>query len=112
MLAETAPPVVMPDKMPTLRVVPMPSDANQSGDIFGGWIMSQVDIAGGIAAKNSLCVTHPAFLQELGLVPDIGGIAASVPIYLITDGNSGLWGAACAAAEHLSCRVPRAEKNG
>ena len=68
-------------------------------------------IAGGIAAKNSLCVTHPVFLQELGLVPDIGGIVASVPIYLITDGNSGLWGAAYAALEHLSCRMPRAEKS-
>ena len=35
---------------PALRVVPMPADANPSGDIFGGWIMSQVDIAGSIAA--------------------------------------------------------------
>ena len=33
-----------------LRVVPMPADANQSGDIFGGWIMAQVDVAGGIVA--------------------------------------------------------------
>ena len=33
-----------------LRVVPMPADANSSGDIFGGWIMSQVDIAGGVCA--------------------------------------------------------------
>ena len=37
-------------KEPTLRVVPMPADENQSGDIFGGWIMSQVDIAGSVAA--------------------------------------------------------------
>ena len=37
-------------KDPTLRVVPMPADANQSGDIFGGWIMAQVDIAGSIPA--------------------------------------------------------------
>jgi acyl-CoA thioesterase YciA len=34
----------------TLRVVPMPANANQSGDIFGGWIMAQVDIAGSIPA--------------------------------------------------------------
>ena len=34
----------------TLRVVPMPANANQSGDIFGGWIMAQVDIAGSISA--------------------------------------------------------------
>jgi acyl-CoA thioesterase YciA len=37
-------------KQPALRVVPMPADANQNGDIFGGWIMSQVDIAGGTMA--------------------------------------------------------------
>ena len=35
---------------PTLRVVPMPCDVNINGDIFGGWIMSQVDIAGSIPA--------------------------------------------------------------
>ncbi|MGQ0525925.1 MAG: acyl-CoA thioesterase [Betaproteobacteria bacterium] len=37
-------------KEPTLRVVPMPADANHTGDIFGGWIMAQVDIAGSIPA--------------------------------------------------------------
>jgi len=36
--------------MPALRVVPMPADANHNGDIFGGWIMAQVDIAGGTVA--------------------------------------------------------------
>ena len=35
-----------------LRVVPMPADANYHGDIFGGWIMSQVDIAGGVVAAR------------------------------------------------------------
>ena len=40
----------LPDKQPALRVMPMPADANQNGDIFGGWIMAQVDIAGGTAA--------------------------------------------------------------
>src|SRR5258705_13445237 len=37
-------------KDPTLRVVPMPADSNSTGDIFGGWVMSQVDIAGSIPA--------------------------------------------------------------
>jgi acyl-CoA thioesterase YciA len=32
--------------------MPMPADANQNGDIFGGWIMSQVDIAGGTVAHR------------------------------------------------------------
>ena len=44
--------VPLPEKQPTLRVMPMPSDTNPSGDIFGGWVMSQVDIAGGIAAAR------------------------------------------------------------
>ena len=44
--------VALPDKEPALRVVPMPADANQHGDIFGGWIMSQVDIAGGVVAAR------------------------------------------------------------
>ena len=38
------------DRQPALRVMPMPADANQNGDIFGGWIMAQVDIAGGTLA--------------------------------------------------------------
>ena len=37
-------------KIPALRVVPMPADSNHNGDIFGGWIMSHVDIAGGTVA--------------------------------------------------------------
>ena len=39
---------------PAIRTVPMPSDANSNGDIFGGWVLSQMDIAGGtIAARRS-----------------------------------------------------------
>jgi acyl-CoA thioesterase YciA len=37
---------------PTLRLVPMPKDVNAAGDIFGGWIMSWVDVAGAIAAAR------------------------------------------------------------
>ncbi len=35
-----------------LRTLAMPADTNPSGDIFGGWVMSQMDIAGGITAWN------------------------------------------------------------
>jgi acyl-CoA thioesterase YciA len=45
-------PAILPGREPALRVVPMPADANQHGDIFGGWVMSQVDIAGGVAAAR------------------------------------------------------------
>ena len=44
--------LTLPDKLPALRVMPMPADANQYGDIFGGWIMAQVDVAGAIVAKR------------------------------------------------------------
>ena len=40
------------DRHATLRVVPMPADTNSVGDIFGGWIMSHVDVAGAIAAAR------------------------------------------------------------
>jgi acyl-CoA thioesterase YciA len=62
---------------PVLRVVPMPADANPSGDIFGGWIMSQVDIAGSIpalrlakgrvatVAVNSFAFRQPVLIGDL-----------------------------------------------
>jgi len=36
-----------------LRTLAMPADTNPNGDIFGGWIVSQMDIAGGILAKET-----------------------------------------------------------
>lgn len=45
-------PVQLPDKQPALRVMPMPADLNPSGDVFGGWVMSMVDIAGAIPAHR------------------------------------------------------------
>lgn len=65
------------DKHAILRVVPMPSDANMYGDVFGGWIMSQVDIAGSILAArrangrvatvavNAFTFTQPVFVGDL-----------------------------------------------
>jgi acyl-CoA thioesterase YciA len=38
---------------PILRVVPAPRDINANGHIFGGWILSQMDIAGGIVARQN-----------------------------------------------------------
>jgi acyl-CoA thioesterase YciA len=38
-----------------LRTLAMPADTNPHGDIFGGWIMSQMDIAGGILAREATC---------------------------------------------------------
>lgn len=38
---------------PILRVVPGPADINSNGHIFGGWVLSQMDIAGGIVAGRT-----------------------------------------------------------
>jgi len=39
-----------PPREPALRAIAMPADANPSGDIFGGWVLSQMDLAGGSVA--------------------------------------------------------------
>ena len=46
---KSAPQVALPvDKELVLKVIPMPSDCNANGDIFGGWVMAQVDLAGSV----------------------------------------------------------------
>jgi acyl-CoA thioesterase YciA len=64
-------------RIPELRVVPMPTDANPHGDVFGGWIMAQVDIAGSLpavrrangrvatVAVNSFVFKNPVFVGDL-----------------------------------------------
>jgi acyl-CoA thioesterase YciA len=45
----SAPQVSLPiDKELVLKVIPMPADCNANGDIFGGWVMAQVDLAGSV----------------------------------------------------------------
>ena len=67
----------LPDAQPTLRVLATSTNTNASGDIFGGWVMSQVDIAGSIAAYrrakgrvvtvavNSFQFRKPVFIGDL-----------------------------------------------
>lgn len=44
-----APQTALPlDRELVLKVIPMPSDTNANGDIFGGWVMAQVDLAGAV----------------------------------------------------------------
>lgn len=42
----------LPDRQPVLRIMPMPSDSNPAGDVFGGWVMAQIDVAGGVLAAR------------------------------------------------------------
>jgi len=40
------------NKVPSIRAVAMPADTNPSGDIFGGWVLSQMDLAGSVLARQ------------------------------------------------------------
>ncbi len=42
--------VTLPQGQPALRTIAMPADANPNGDIFGGWLLSQMDLAGSVVA--------------------------------------------------------------
>jgi acyl-CoA thioesterase YciA len=75
--ARSALPPALPDREPALRVVPLPADTNGYGDIFGGWLMAQVDIAGSIpafrrakgriatVAVNSFVFRQPVFVGDI-----------------------------------------------
>ena len=72
------------NKQPEIRVLPMPSDTNATGDIFGGWLMSQVDIAGSIAAYRcvgnrvvTVAVNEFLFIKPL-FVGDLVSIYAEI----------------------------------
>jgi acyl-CoA thioesterase YciA len=98
-MADSRPSTALPDKDPTLRVIPMPADANQSGDIFGGWIMAQVDLAGAVPANrvtggrvatvavNSFVFKQPVFVGDIiSLYADVvrvgrTSITVSVEVY-------------------------------
>jgi acyl-CoA thioesterase YciA len=41
------------DSCPALRTIAMPADANANGDIFGGWLLSQMDLAGAVVATRT-----------------------------------------------------------
>jgi acyl-CoA thioesterase YciA len=47
-MPKMAPPVLPDGAELVMRVMPLPADANANGDVFGGWIMAQVDLAGAV----------------------------------------------------------------
>ena len=72
--AETATPgrVVDFTREPILRMVPQPADVNGNGDIFGGWVLAQMDIAGGAVASRTaqgrvatVAITAMTFVQPI-----------------------------------------------
>jgi acyl-CoA thioesterase YciA len=94
---------ILPHKNPTLRVVPMPADANQNGDIFGGWVMSQVDIAGSVPAArrargrvatvavNSFLFKQPVLIGDLvsfyAEITHVGRTSVTVDVQVYAERN-------------------------
>ncbi len=53
----------------TIRTIAMPADSNPAGDIFGGWVLSQMDIAGGIcAAERAQCRVVTVALDSMHFI--------------------------------------------
>ena len=89
---------------PVIRILPMPHDTNAAGDIFGGWLMSQVDIAGSIIAHrraggrvvtvavNEFQFIKPVFVGDLiSLYADIRRIGTtSILVEVIAYAERGL----------------------
>lgn len=90
---------------PEIRVMPMPSDTNAAGDIFGGWLMSQVDIAGSITAYryvgnrvvtvsvNEFIFIKPVLVGDLvsiyGEVSHVGNTSVRISLNVIAEHERG-----------------------
>ncbi|MET3437648.1 acyl-CoA thioesterase [Sphingomonas sp. 1185] len=82
----------LPDQNPTIRVTAMPSDANPYGDIFGGWLMGQMDLAAGsVASRHSggRAVTIAAEGMKFH-APVLVGDEVSVYATLVRVGNTSM----------------------
>jgi acyl-CoA thioesterase YciA len=91
------------DRQLVLRVMPMPADANGNGDIFGGWIMAQVDLAGAVlpariakgriatVAVNQFVFKQPVSVGDLlsfyAKVERIGNTSVTVHVEVYAERN-------------------------
>ncbi len=97
-----APSVDLPqDKELVLKVIPLPSDTNANGDIFGGWVMAQVDLAGAVlpariaqgrmatVAVNEFIFKQPVrvgdILSFFGSITRIGRTSVTVKIEVFAE---------------------------
>ena len=93
------------DRVPILRVIPGPTDINANGHIFGGWVLSQMDIAAGIVASRrangpvaTVAIETMKFIQPIHLrdlisvyahVETVGRTSMGVRIEVIADRDLG-----------------------
>ena len=93
------------DRAPILRVIPGPTDINANGHIFGGWVLSQMDIAAGIVASRrangpvaTVAIEAMKFIEPIHLrdlisvyahVETVGRTSMGVRIVVIADRDLG-----------------------
>jgi len=103
LVAGIAPLQLQGDHQLVMRVMPMPADANGNGDIFGGWIMAQVDVAGSIlpariakgriatVAVNQFIFKQPVSIADLlsfyARVERIGTTSVTVNVEVYAERN-------------------------
>ena len=91
------------DRALVMRVMPMPADANGNGDIFGGWIMAQVDLAGAVlparlakgriatVAVNQFIFKQPVSIGDLlsfyAKVERVGNTSVTVNVEVFAERN-------------------------
>jgi acyl-CoA thioesterase YciA len=69
------------ERVPTIRVIAMPADTNPSGDIFGGWLMSQMDLAGStVATRRARGRTATVAIDSLSFLRPVA-VGDEVSIY-------------------------------
>ena len=90
------------NKQPEIRVLPMPANTNAADDIFGGWLMSQVDIAGSIAAHRYVGnrVVTVAVNEFIFIKPVLVGDLISIYADIVHIGNTSIRIALEVMAEH------------
>ncbi|MCX9157755.1 acyl-CoA thioesterase [Niveibacterium sp. 24ML] len=91
------------DVQPALRIIPMPKDVNWNGDVFGGWLMSHVDLAGSVpavkrargrvatVAVNSFIFKQPVSVGDLlsfyADVVKVGHTSITVDVHVFAERN-------------------------
>ena len=85
-------PIPAPKGEPAIRTIAMPADANPAGDIFGGWLMAQMDLAAGnVAARRARSRCATVTVDRINfLSPVLIGDEVSLHADLITVGRTSL----------------------
>jgi len=94
------------DQHPTIRVLAMPTNTNVAGDIFGGWIMSQIDIAGAVEAHkraagrvvtvavNTIQFHQPVFVGDMvsfyAGIERVGNTSLTVKVAVFAERDRGI----------------------